>query len=247
MESTPDNLNPDQADLFFGDPAILPDWQCRFCANYEYARESAGFREAVSNARCQGTKGYHSGFVWALRDFLATNVPEFPDVPWQRIKMIRRTELLSRIEITTEGRPAAIRDFGTPEQYCSGVCSREIFGSLDDDASVVLHIDFSEHDAFLVREFALWLKARRRELTSPDRQDAAYYQPRKNRRGQGRNYRVWTNHLGRLAQYRKLRNRSGQAADRAIFKNPKRERKLVTEVERTIQTFGGMRKIGFVI
>ena len=154
MESTPDNLNPDQADLFFGDPAILPDWQCRFCANYEYARESAGFREAVSNARCQGTKGYHSGFVWALRDFLATNVPEFPDVPWQRIKMIRRTELLSRIEITTEGRPAAIRDFGTPEQYCSGVCSREIFGSLDDDASVVLHIDFSEHDAFLVREFA---------------------------------------------------------------------------------------------
>lgn len=247
MESAPGNSNPDQAELYFGDTAILPDWQCRFCANYEYARESAGFREAVSNARRQGTKGYHSGSVWALRDFLARHVPEFPDVPWQRIKMIRRTKLLSRIEITAADRPVAIRDFGTPKQYISGVCSGEIFGSLDDDASVVLHIDYSEHDAFLVREFAIWLKARRRKLTSPDRQDAAYYQPRENRRGQGSNYRVWANQLSCLGQYRKLRNRTSHPPDQGIFKSSKRQRKLVKEVERRIQKFGGMRKMGFVI
>lgn len=241
------SLGSQRPDTYFGDTSILPEWQYRFCANYEYARESETFRQQVLNARSERAKGYNSGPVWSLRDFLAQQVPEFPDKPWQLIDSQRRIVILERIEITAAGNSSAIRDFGTPQHCFSSMQSGKCSGPLDNDAAVVLSIDFSEHDSFIIKAFSRWLKARRRELTNPERPDANQYRPRKNRRGQALNHRIWAIHLDRLGHYRKGRSQSDPASDPTLFKSSMRERQLVEAVEKTIKAFGGMRKIGFII
>ena len=246
MDSANPKFEPDRAEWQFDNKALLPDWQCRFCANYEYARESPSFQNIVTK-RPEGLPSMASGPVWVLQDFLVKHVPEFPSTPWQKIDPERRRDLLARIEITKASRVSGIRDFGSPENYFMELNSGKSFGCLDDDASVVMAIDFSEHDSFLVSDFARWLKSKRAELTAASRKDAAYYLPRKNRRGQGLNDRVWVVLLRRLGQYRKWAHLD-KRPDAQIFKRPtKRQEAQRKEVERLVERFGGMRKIGFVI
>src|SRR5436190_12599117 len=63
------------------DRSVLPDWEQRFCVNYEYARESCAFVENFKN-KSPGTSYYKSAGVWVLLDFLQAYIPEFPTKSW---------------------------------------------------------------------------------------------------------------------------------------------------------------------
>lgn len=232
----------EKSEWCFTDRTTLPDWQCRFCANYEYARENKAFVRSVKS-RPRPERQLHKGHVWVLQDFLAESMPEFPDTPWLKIPAERRSELLSTIGISaTPSGLVGIRIWEGPDEYCQHVNEGRIIGCLDPDASFVIEVDFSEHPTLLMKQFAIWLRAKRKELTEKFPGHPSYYAASRVRKGQGSNVRVWSNYLNLLGYYRK--NKWRHIRPQAMREREQRQRKKVEEL---IARFVAMRKIGFVL
>ena len=238
----------------------LPDWQVRFCVNYEYARESKEYRLGVEEIRSQKPPGRGQPFnllefrimsktCWVLSTFLARSVPEFPGTPWLEIKRNRRVELLAKIAIT-EHTPVAglgFHDRGHPEDYFERIAKGKTLGCIDENASFVLEFNFREKDAFIKAGFASWLKSTRDALLALHHTRYSPYCPSKKRKGKIGNVSVYRQALKDLSLFRRRRadvpfSKSDPQNEKTIAKICRRARGLIGR----FSDIGLRQQMGFV-
>lgn len=141
----------------------LPSWQLRFCANYEFARESPLFvcrvREDRSDERIKRSAPPR---LWRLREALTFDVPEFPEKSWQSISAVRRGKILELCGIDpTTGDPPALAYVGEPQRFIGEILANDKdFPPIDQPLSI-LDINFRESDDAIIKAFACWLQCRR--------------------------------------------------------------------------------------
>lgn len=237
----------------------LPDWQVRFCVNYEYARESKEFRQKVDEIRARKPQPPGSPFnvacmefsgpqCWVLNTVLARRVPEFPAAPWLELSEERRTQLLMEIGITedTGGYAYGFIDRGHPDAYFEAL-GKDTVGCIDEAASFVLEIDFKEQDAFISKGFLAWLKATRAALLALDNSKDSPYRATRTRKGKSQNISVYRLALKDLSLYR--RQGAGLSPSESDTQDPKVAESMIKRAEMMIKHFsdwGSARELGFV-
>lgn len=209
--------------LFQAPKFETPDWQMRFFANYEYARESDQFKLRVESIRAnQIGRGYASGECWRLLDFAAQFLPEFPNDPWLEIPINRRVELLAKILIREQAgdEKESVQYFGEPLKYAGDV----LLGKMSDMAPLMhtFRIDFREHRTRIIQSFERWLSSEIEKRS---------VKPTVNRRGRALNVSKWRDILNSLGSFR--RERAGQR----VFENASSSSRNKTKVNKLIQAF----------
>jgi hypothetical protein len=239
----------------------VPEWQVRFCVNYEYGRENEEFTSAVARARgrarprrdLSGRLSFSWSTMnrefWTLRLFLAQHVPEFPATPWQEIPLQRRAGILGPIGLTEHSRLEGhgFRDHGHPQAYCEAVAKGDKFTLAHEETSYVLEFDFTETNGFIEAGFSAWLKSTHAALLACDNRPDSPYRGRRSRRGKAGNISVYYHALRQLGTFRRIRAKHPSLKELCI--GEKKEGELCRMVKKRISQFSkwdSIHGIGFV-
>ena len=237
----------------------LPDWEVRFCVNYEYARESQEFISRVNEIRARKPRQAGSPFdllqmehlskdCWVLNTVLARRVPEFPKTPWLAIPEEHRACILEEIGITecTGGYGFGFVDRGHPDAYFMALGKQSV-GCINENASFVLEFNFREHDAFIIRGFSRWLAATRAALLAQHECKTSPYRAVKHRKGKRQNISIYRQALKDLSFLR--RERDAATSVKGDPKEPKAVKAMIQRAEAVIACFsewGTPQKLGYV-